>query len=43
MNILTKRALLLREPKAIENPFLALVPEGWPTLLLVLLSSAARL
>ena len=34
-------ALLLREPKAIENPFFALVPEGWPTLLLVLLSSAA--
>ncbi|HEY6342739.1 MAG TPA: KUP/HAK/KT family potassium transporter [Bryobacteraceae bacterium] len=34
-------ALLLREPKAIGNPFFALVPEGWPTLLLVLLSSAA--
>jgi KUP system potassium uptake protein len=34
-------ALLLREPKAITNPFFALVPEGWPTLLLVLLSSAA--
>jgi KUP system potassium uptake protein len=34
-------ALLLRDPKAIENPFFALVPEGWPTLLLVLLSSAA--
>jgi KUP system potassium uptake protein len=34
-------ALLLRNPKAIENPFFALVPEGWPTLLLVLLSSAA--
>jgi len=34
-------ALLLREPKAIENPFFALVPEGWPTLLLVLLSSVA--
>jgi KUP system potassium uptake protein len=34
-------ALLLREPKTIENPFFALVPEGWPTLLLVLLSSAA--
>jgi KUP system potassium uptake protein len=34
-------ALLLREPKAIENPFFSLVPGGWPTLLLVLLSSAA--
>lgn len=34
-------ALLLRQPKAIENPFFALVPEGWPTLFLVLLSSAA--
>jgi KUP system potassium uptake protein len=34
-------ALLLHDPKAIENPFFALVPAGWPTLLLVLLSSAA--
>lgn len=34
-------ALLLRDPKAIDNPFFALVPGGWPTLLLVLLSSAA--
>jgi KUP system potassium uptake protein len=34
-------ALLLRDPKAIENPFFSLVPEGWPTLLLVVLSSAA--
>jgi K+ transporter len=28
-------ALLLRDPKVIENPFFALVPEGWPTLLSV--------
>jgi len=34
-------ALLLRNPKAIENPFFALVPSGWPTYLLVLLSSVA--
>ncbi len=34
-------ALLLRDPKAIDNPFFALVPTGWPTLVLVLLSSAA--
>jgi KUP system potassium uptake protein len=34
-------ALILRQPKAIDNPFFALVPEGWPTYLLVLLSSAA--
>ena len=34
-------ALLLRDPKAIENPFFALVPAGWPTLFLVVLSSAA--
>jgi KUP system potassium uptake protein len=41
LGYLGQGALLLREPKAIENPFFALVPEGWPTLLLVLLSSAA--
>jgi KUP system potassium uptake protein len=34
-------ALLLRDPKAVDNPFFALVPGGWPTLALVLLSSAA--
>jgi KUP system potassium uptake protein len=41
LGYLGQGALLLREPKAIENPFFALVPLGWPTLLLVLLSSAA--
>ena len=34
-------ALVLTNPKAIENPFFAMVPAGLPTYLLVLLSSAA--
>lgn len=34
-------ALVLANPKAIENPFFAMVPAGLPTYLLVLLSSAA--
>ena len=34
-------ALILTDPKAIENPFFAMVPAGLPTYLLVLLSSAA--
>jgi KUP system potassium uptake protein len=34
-------ALILRNPTAADNPFFALVPGGWATLLLVALSSAA--
>ncbi len=34
-------ALVLRDPRAIENPFYSLVPTGWPTYLLIMLSSAA--
>ena len=41
LGYLGQGALILSDPKAIENPFFALVPAGWPTYLLVLLSSAA--
>jgi KUP system potassium uptake protein len=41
LGYLGQGALLLSNPRAIDNPFFALVPAGWPTLLLVLLSSAA--
>src|SRR5580704_5487566 len=41
LGYLGQGALLLAEPKAIENPFFAMVPAGLPTYLLVLLSSAA--
>jgi KUP system potassium uptake protein len=34
-------ALILNDPGALENPFFAMVPAGWATLLLVVLSSAA--
>jgi len=34
-------ALILTDPKAVGNPFFAMVPAGLPTYLLVLLSSAA--
>jgi KUP system potassium uptake protein len=34
-------ALVLRDPRAIENPFYSLVPAGLPTYLLIVLSSAA--
>jgi KUP system potassium uptake protein len=34
-------ALILSDPKAVGNPFFAMVPAGLPTYLLVLLSSAA--
>ncbi|HEX4071550.1 MAG TPA: KUP/HAK/KT family potassium transporter, partial [Planctomycetaceae bacterium] len=34
-------ALVLRDPRAIENPFYSLVPAGLPTYLLIILSSAA--
>ena len=41
LGYLGQGALLLADPKAIENPFFAMVPPGLPTYLLVLLSSAA--
>src|ERR1700728_3194323 len=41
LGYLGQGALLLADPKAIENPFFAMVPAGLPTYLLVLLSSAA--
>src|SRR5580700_7723048 len=41
LGYLGQGALLLEDPKAIENPFFAMVPAGLPTYLLVLLSSAA--
>jgi KUP system potassium uptake protein len=41
LGYLGQGALILRDPKAIENPFFQLVPGGIPTYLLVLLSSAA--
>jgi KUP system potassium uptake protein len=41
LGYLGQGALILTDPKAIENPFFALVPSGVPTYLLVLLSSAA--
>jgi KUP system potassium uptake protein len=41
LGYLGQGALILGDPKAIENPFFALVPPGLPTYLLVLLSSAA--
>jgi KUP system potassium uptake protein len=41
LGYLGQGALILSDPKAIENPFFALVPPGLPTYLLVLLSSAA--
>src|SRR5262249_44993680 len=34
-------ALILSDPAALESPFFAMVPTGWATLLLVVLSSAA--
>jgi KUP system potassium uptake protein len=41
LGYLGQGALILRDPKAIENPFFQLVPGGVSTYLLVLLSSAA--
>jgi KUP system potassium uptake protein len=41
LGYLGQGALLLADPKAIENPFFAMVPAGLPTYLLVLLSSVA--
>src|SRR5246127_4355584 len=41
LGYLGQGALLLANPKAIENPFFAMVPAGLPTYFLVLLSSAA--
>jgi KUP system potassium uptake protein len=41
LGYLGQGALLLADPKAVENPFFAMVPAGLPTYLLVLLSSAA--
>jgi len=41
LGYLGQGALLLADPKAIENPFFGMVPAGLPTYLLVLLSSAA--
>jgi KUP system potassium uptake protein len=34
-------ALILSDPSTIENPFFSMVPNGWATLFLVVLSSAA--
>jgi KUP system potassium uptake protein len=34
-------ALILRDPKAMSNPFYSMAPAGWPTYLLIALSSAA--
>ncbi|HUE15564.1 MAG TPA: KUP/HAK/KT family potassium transporter [Planctomycetaceae bacterium] len=34
-------ALVLRDPRAVENPFYSMVPPGLPTYLLIVLSSAA--
>lgn len=34
-------ALVLSDPAAMASPFFAMVPTGWPTILLVILSSAA--
>ena len=36
-------ALVIRDPTAVENPFFALVPRGWPTYALVGLSSIATI
>jgi KUP system potassium uptake protein len=41
LGYLGQSALLLADPKAVENPFFAMVPAGLPTYSLVLLSSAA--
>jgi KUP system potassium uptake protein len=41
LGYLGQGALILRDSKAIENPFFSMVPPGLPTYLLVLLSSAA--
>ncbi len=41
LGYLGQGALLLADPKAVANPFFAMVPAGLPTYLLVLLSSAA--
>src|SRR5262249_53990026 len=41
LGYLGQGALILRDPKAAENPFFALAPPGLATYLLVLLSSAA--
>jgi KUP system potassium uptake protein len=41
LGYLGQGALLLSNPRAIENPFFGMVPPGLPTYLLVLLSSAA--
>jgi KUP system potassium uptake protein len=41
LGYLGQGALILGNPQAKENPFFAMVPGGWPTYLLVFLSSAA--
>lgn len=43
LNYLGQGALVLRDPSALQNPFFNMVPQGWPSLMLVILSTFATI